>query len=82
MTFKEFLESGVKNEMFGDTPELDFAQDALRDKSFREFKKWDDLETYIIFRGADRAVVRAARGCFKLWQESETRARNEKIVKA
>lgn len=68
MSFIEFLKNGLENGEFGENPEGDFARDAVADKNFREFKKWDDLEMYITFRGACREAVRAARKCFRKWE--------------
>lgn len=68
MEFKNWLEIGLKNKMFGETPEADFAADAVVDKSFRNFQKWDDLETYMVFRGACSEAVKAAKKCFRKWE--------------
>lgn len=65
MGFQNWLADGLKNNKFGETPEADFARDAINDKSFRDFKTWDQLETYIIFRGACREAIKAAKKCFR-----------------
>lgn len=68
MEFQNWLKTAIENNKFGDTPEADFANDAVADKNFRDFKKWDELETYIVFRGACREAIRAAKRCFTKWQ--------------
>lgn len=70
ISFESFLRLGVERNTFGETPEGDFAADALRDKNFegRHFEKWEDLERFLIFhRAADEAVA-AAKKLFKKWQ--------------
>ena len=68
MEFQNWLKIGIQNDMFGDGPEGDFAADAVADKSFRNFQKWDDLETYMVFRGACHEAVQAAKKCFRQWE--------------
>lgn len=69
MTFKEYIRLAHDEGWFSDTPSGDFLVDALRDKKFREFTKWPDLETYLIFHaGGNTAVVQAAKYVFKRWR--------------
>lgn len=70
-TFKEYLSIGVDRKAFGDTPENDFAQDALRDKNFRDFTTWDELQDYILFHGACAEAVEAAQKLFKKWKATQ-----------
>lgn len=69
-SFKEFLKKGLETKKYHESPEADFANDVMADKKFRDFKNWEDLETYIIFRGACREAIKAARTCFKQWKAS------------
>ena len=63
MTFKEYLQNSTN----GETPEADFAADAIRDKSFRDFKSWDELETYLIFHRACPEALVAGKKCYHAW---------------
>lgn len=69
--FKKYLEIGVEKGTFGDTPENDFAVDALRDKGFRDFAQWDPLRNYITLNGACVEAVAAAKAVFARWTRSE-----------
>lgn len=73
MTFQDFLKESLTSKHFGDSPESDFAADAVADKTFRDFKTWDELETYIVFRGACREAVAAAKKCFRQWEASRAK---------
>ena len=77
MTFKEFLEDGLKKGTFGDSPESDFANDVRTDKNFRDFKTWADLEMYIVFHGACREAVRAAKTLFRKWECRDKQKENQ-----
>lgn len=70
ITFENFLRLGVGRDAFGDTPEGDFAADALRDQNFvgRDFEKWEDLERFLVFHRAIPEAVRAAKKLFRKWQ--------------
>lgn len=68
MTFKEFLEKGLDSGDFDGTPESDFAEDVMSDSKFRNFKKWSDLETYLVFHGACREAIKAAKNLFQKWE--------------
>lgn len=68
MTFKEFLADGLAKGAFGDSPESDFANDVKTDKNFRDFKTWSELEMYIVFHGACREAVKAAKILFRKWE--------------
>jgi hypothetical protein len=70
MTFLDYLQLGVDEGMWGDSPELDFAIDALADKNFRDFETWQELEAYLVFNArACSDAVKAAKVCFKQWRK-------------
>lgn len=68
ISFKKYLEMGVARGTFGDTPERDFACDAMADKKFRDFTDWEYLEAYLLFNGAIPAAVAAAKKLFRQWK--------------
>ncbi len=68
ISFKKYLEIGHGRKTFGDSPEHDFAGDALRDAGFRDFKKWQELEDYLLFNGAIPEAVDAAKVLFQRWR--------------
>lgn len=70
-TFKEYLKLGADRKAFGDTPEMDFAQDCLRDSGFRDFTAWDELKDYLLFHGACPEAIDAAQKLFKNWKASQ-----------
>lgn len=71
MTFKKYIESGLKNRDFNSPAFVDFAAQILTDENFKDdLKKWDEIEWCFIFRGADRLVIKAAKLYFSDWQES------------
>lgn len=70
-TFKQYLKAGVDRKAFGDTPENDFACDALRDGAFRDFAVWEELQNYILFHGGDVDVVTAAHTLFRRWKAAQ-----------
>ncbi len=72
-TFEDYLREGSKRGAFGDTPEDDFAQDAMRDPKFigRHFTEWDALHAYLVFRRADSEAIKAARKLFKKWKTTQ-----------
>lgn len=67
MTFKEYLKDAHEKQSFGETPMGDFADDVAADKSFRDFKDWEELETYLLFHGAIENCMRAAKQCWRKW---------------
>lgn len=69
ISFKKYLEMGRARKSFGDTPENDFAGDALRDQHFRDdFKTWDELELYLLVSKACPEALEAAQTLFKKWK--------------
>lgn len=70
ISFEKFLRLGVERKTFGDTPEGDFAEDALRDPKFKEknFESWERLETYLVFYKACPEAIRAAKRLFRKWE--------------
>jgi hypothetical protein len=67
MTFKDFLSEGYFAAKFEDPCEYGFAEDVLNNHRFPDFKHWSDIETYIVFRGAGRDAVKAAKSLFRQW---------------
>ena len=52
VTFRDYLMS----RRVTDTPAGDFVGDAKSDKKFPDAQTWDEVETYLIMRGADAHV--------------------------
>lgn len=73
MNFEQFLRMSVRRKLFGESPEGDFAADALRDSRFcgRNFKTWEALETFLDFHRACPEAVAAAKVLFKKWKAAE-----------
>lgn len=70
-TFKEYISIGVSRKVWGDSPEMDFAQDSLRDKNFRDFTDWEELKDYLLFHRAIPEAIDAAQKLFKNWKASQ-----------
>lgn len=71
VTFKKYLEMGLKRGAWGLSLETEFAGDALRDPSFPDFEEWeiDELAAYIRGTGGDTAdSVMAAKKLFRKWR--------------
>jgi hypothetical protein len=70
VTFKQYLEMGLKKETWGDSPESDFARDALRDSTFRDYEEWEGelLEAHIGLNGGCVEAVTAAKKLFQKWK--------------
>ncbi len=70
VTFKKYLELGLAKGAFGDTPEADFARDALRDKTFRDYEEWelDEMESHVMINGGCLEAVAAAKKLFRKWK--------------
>ncbi len=73
ITFEDYLREGSKRGAFGDTPESDFAEDAMRDSKFigRHFTEWETLHAYLLFRRADGEAVKAGKKLFKKWKATQ-----------
>lgn len=68
ISFKEYLKLGLKRGAFKDSPESDFAGDALADKKFRDFENWEQLETFLAFHSACPEAITAAKRLFRKWK--------------
>lgn len=70
ISFEKFLRLGVERKTFGETPEGDFARDALRDPKFKEknFETWERLLTFLDFYRACPEAISAAKKLFRKWQ--------------
>lgn len=70
MTFKQYLEMGLKRNAWGETPESDFARDALRDKSLRDYEEWEEdaLYFHVGLNGGCPEALEAATKLFRKWK--------------
>jgi hypothetical protein len=64
--FKNFIE---KAEFICSFPECDFIDDVRSDKSFRDFKNWDELENYLMFNNACDGALKAANSLWSYYEE-------------
>lgn len=70
VTFKKYLEMGLKGGHFGDGPDSDFARDALRDQTMRDYEEWEieSLEAHVMINGGCPEAVEAAQKLFRKWK--------------
>jgi hypothetical protein len=75
MSFREFLEKGIKCGTFGDTPARDFAEDFISDKQTdgKVFDSDDYLVSYLFSRGASAEAIHVGRGLFKKWKSKRVK---------
>lgn len=74
--FKKWLVKELKSNSLKPW-QRDFADDVRVDKSFRNFKTFDELKNYISRKSQGRAdgdVISAARECYELWQATDPKA--------
>lgn len=72
LSFKKFLERGISRGDFGDGPESDFARDALRDRTLRDYEEWEweYLDSHIMINGGCVEARQAAKDLFRKWRAS------------
>ena len=58
-----------------DQHEMDFALDVQDNKKWRDFKRWSELETHLVFNRAVPEAIAAAKRVFKKWCENDPQAR-------
>lgn len=63
MTFKEYL----MTRRITDTPNGDFVGDAKRDRQFPDARSWDQVESYLVNRGAPYAAIEAGKSVWKAY---------------
>ncbi len=70
ISFKRFLVTNLKNEDSDFTwPECDFAEDAIRDKTFpKKVTSWPALRDYLHFHSAIDEAIDAGREAYKKWK--------------
>lgn len=70
VTFKKYLELGLKRKVWGEGFETDFAWSAFYDDDLPDFEEWDEenLTAYLVDLEAMPETVTAAKKLFQKWR--------------
>lgn len=70
MTFKNWLKNELKRDRFRHSPNGDFAEDVLRDRTWKEPVSLEALDLYLGSKRACDEARKVGKTCYRRWQKS------------